>query len=169
MPVHDADHTRPATTVLAVVCALVTLLGFAACDRASTSTPAPDAGLTAQENTIRDAVAAMQQRGDGATLMVLDADENPILKLAHQPDGITAELPLDWLDDNQLAAARTLFADAGAAGSGLPDRNTTDLFPSLTVTLGGDPEQAARFTADLMEQAYALAPQDELLFETEND
>ena len=163
-------RTLSKRSALCVALACVTvLLGIPACESASTDTAAPDAGLTAQESAVRDAAQAMLQRGDGATVTVLDDGGAPFLKLTCDDGGITANLPLDWVNDPELVAARELFADQGAAGDDLPGRNTTTLFPSLTVSLGDDPEHAARFTADLLEQAFALAPQEELVFETEDD
>ena len=154
---------------LALLCAIA-LLGIIGCEDATTpGTNTPDAALTAQENTIRDAAQAMQTRGKGASVTVLDDGGTPFVKLTTDGSAITASVPLDWVNDGELAAARTLFSDAGATRAQLPNRNTTDLFPSLSVSLGDDPETAARFTADLLEQVYALAPQEELVFETEDD
>lgn len=145
-------------------------MGLVGCEDVSTpGPPAPDAALTAQENTIKDAAQAMQARGNGASVTVLDDGGAPFVKLTTDASAITADLPLDWVNDAELAAARTLFADAGATSAQLPNRNATDLFPSLTVSLGDDPEHAARFTADLLEQAYAFPPTEDLVFETEDD
>jgi len=154
---------------LVVLCAIA-LLCPPGCEDASTGeVNQPDAALTAQENTIKDAAQAMLSRGSGASVAVLDDGGAPFVKLTTDGSAITADLPLDWVNDTELAAARTLFADAGATNAQLPNRNATDLFPSLTVSLGDDPEHAARFTADLLEQAYAFPPTEDLVFETEDD
>lgn len=146
------------------------LLG-AGCDQATTGGGStPDAGLTAQENDIRDAVEAMRERGENATVLVTDRTATPYVKLSSDGSDIVANLPLQWLDDTQLAAARTVFADAGAAGSQLPSRNAaTDMFPEFDVTLGKDPDRAARFVAELLEEVYAVAPTDDLVFENDAD
>lgn len=129
----------------------------------------PEAGMTAQEEAIHDAVVAMQQRGDGASLTVMDSHGTPFLKLSIKAGRIDANVPLDWLADGELDAAQEVFADAGASGSPLPGRSSAEMFPALEVSFNNDAEYAAWFATELLELAYAVGSNEELKFETEDD
>ncbi|MEM9414866.1 MAG: hypothetical protein AAGA29_05235 [Planctomycetota bacterium] len=168
----NPKHILSRLVIAAGVCAAVALPG---CDEAQEAQEAvvgaPGAGLTAQEAIIHDAVEALIARGDGASITVTDVDGTRYVKLGMDGSDIVASLPLSWLNDPQThTTARELFADAGAAGSSeLPSFESTDLFPEFNVELGGDLDVATQFTADVLELVYALAPQESLIFETEDD
>ncbi|XAM01117.1 hypothetical protein OT109_06970 [Phycisphaeraceae bacterium D3-23] len=154
--------------VALIACAALLL---PACEEGQTALDSPDAGLTEQEGVIHEAVEAMAARGDGASITVTDTDGTPYVKLTMDGRDIVAGLPLSWLPSQQVhTTARELFADAGAAGSSeLPGLESTDMFPEFNVSLGDDPDYAAQFAADVLELVYALPPQEELTFETEDD
>lgn len=145
------------------------LLLLPGCEDQSAIGLEPEAGMTAQEEAIRDAVVAMQGRGDGASLTILDSHGTPFLNLSIKAGKINANVPLDWLSDRELDVAQDVFADAGARGSQLPGRNNAEMFPALDVSFNDDAEYVAWFASELLELAYAVGSNEELEFETEDN
>ncbi|MFI4860645.1 MAG: hypothetical protein ACIAXF_08200, partial [Phycisphaerales bacterium JB063] len=137
------------------------------CDDGGGVTDATDAGLTAQEGEIASAVQAMLAREGNAMVRITDADGRRYLMLELEQGQIAATVIHEWLEPTQIPVAREAFLDAGATAEQMASAG--EMFPEFTVTLPGDPKTVARFAADLLEQVYALPPQEELILETEDD
>lgn len=126
--------------------------------------------LTEQETDIQSRLDALMQRGRGASLVINANDGRFCIRFAGSADEeLVADLPLEGLDDTQLAAARMAFAKAGATAEQLPTRNSGTMFPTLKAEFGRDTEAAARLTGQLFREVYQLDPAQALIFETEAD
>lgn len=149
---------------------LLSVLCLVGCEGSTDESSGPQGDLTAQAKAVEAQLNDLLQRERDAFLVVsLPGNALLIQFTGSNEDELAADLPLKWIDDEELEVARKVFTEFGASTSQLPGRDATDLFPSLKAGFGKDTRQAALFTADLLEQVYGVGPDEELVFETELD
>lgn len=160
---------RRLLSVLALAALMV--LGVVGCEeQVSRQAEAPQAELTAQETGIQSRLDELLQRDRGASLVINANDGHFCVRFSGSADEeLVADLPLERLDDTQLAAARSAFAQAGATAEQLPTRNSGTMFPTLKAEFGRDTQAAARLTGQLLREVYKLDPAQTPIFETETD